>query len=1065
MPFMNNENNVTVDSSTWNSSQGLGFSVLQRHNKAIRQPGSDLARNHLGRDRISLAADIYRRYNRNSSSVIGGADFPHVNFFSQTSLQSHGRGRENLSQYKPLGMEPLHRMVNISSHSPHIGGKRGLTDIKIRRSSIDLAANQNSSMLIYPSKSSDQSSRAASNTTVLDRMPDSSHISEHAIIRGRAGVIGEKSSVDNSFIVMDTNTNKGHFPSLIQRVVDRQSRKGFILNPVFEGSIARFVPLQHDYAVRKTASMVVADSEFPAISTKAERSSEMIVRQQQISSAVDQSGDNRSQSFVQRAISRQNSVLSQNNYGFHDNNVFKGESARFAGNELWPGHTAHFAYPLVTVNRKFALSSGNRFEGLGIGRKIVGHAVGTLSQQGYAADFIPESAVTKNSPLEYNYADSKTAPMVDAVSGVSAISLKAEPSSEIIARQQQFPSEAVQSGNNRSRSSVQRAVSRQNSVLAQKDDNNVFRSEAVRFAGNELWSGLAPHFVSPLVTVNRKFSLTSGNRFEGLGIGRKIAGLTAGTLSQQGFASNFIPESAITRFAPLEHYFTDSKTTPRADTVSGVPVISPKAEPSSEIIARRERISSEAAQSGNNRSQSSVQRAVSRQNSVLSQNNYGYQDNNVFKGEPSRFAGNDLWTGHTTHFASPLAIVNRKFSLSSGNRFEGLGLGRKIAGRSEGTLSQQGSAADFIPASADMKLAPLEHYYPDSKTAPIADAVSVVPVISRKAEPLSENIGRQEQTLSEAAQSGNNRSQSSVQRAVDRQNSSLSQITAEPRIWHKVPELPITAIRNSESVYSPENTANSFELKPEIISAKREGVYQLNSSPLAYSQQHQHGNPAISSNNNTNGESGNPIHSNSISSLLMRSAIISPARTTHRIQASLSQQQPSIPSSIRRAVARKSDYMLRYNSTRPVETADLNVLTLSSRANLFSSGEESFMPGITRASPIEQGDSFYSDRGMDSATQLPLSQPYVVQRKTALSGDRAAAGDGSGYLQLQEVNNMVVPPPHTTLVQTGETAGPVTGKSDSNALSTDDVVDKVWRKLMRKLVSEQERMGGSNRWA
>ena len=262
-----------------------------------------------------------------------------------------------------------------------------------------------------------------------------------------------------------------------------------------------------------------------------------------------------------------------------------------------------------------------------------------------------------------------------------------------------------------------------------------------------------------------------------------------------------------------------------------------------------------------------------------------------------------------------------------------------------GTLSQQGFAADFIPASAVAKFAPLEHDYPDSKTAPMADAVSGVPVISPKAEPSSEVIARREQISSEAAQSGNNRSQSSVQRAVDRQNSSLSQITPEPRIWHKIPELPITAIRNSESVYSPGNTANSVELNPEIISAKQEDVYQLNSSPLTVSQEPQHGYPAISSNNNTNGESGNSIHSNSISSLLMRSAIISPARTTHRIQASLGQQQPSIQSPISRAIARKSDYTLHGNSTRPVQTADLNVLRLSSRGKFIFKRGSKFYAG------------------------------------------------------------------------------------------------------------------------
>ena len=308
--------------------------------------------------------------------------------------------------------------------------------------------------------------------------------------------------------------------------------------------------------------------------------------------------------------------------------------------------------------------------------------------------------------------------MADAVSGVPVISPKAEPSSEVIARREQISSEAAQAGNNRSQSSVQRAISRQNSVLSQNNygsqDNNVFKGEPARFGGNELWTGHTAHFASPLVTINRKFSLSSGNRFEGLGLGRKITDRTVGTLSQQGFAADFIPASAVAKFAPLEHDYPDSKTAPMADAVSGVPAISPKAEPSSEVIARREQISSEAAQSGNNRSQSSVQRAISRQNSVLSQNNYGSQDNNVFKGEPARFAGNELWTGHTPHFASPLVTVNRKISLSSGNRFEGLGLGRKITDRTVGTLSQQGFAADFIPASAVAKFAPLEHNYPDS---------------------------------------------------------------------------------------------------------------------------------------------------------------------------------------------------------------------------------------------------------------------------------------------------------------------------------------------------------------
>ena len=328
---MSNERKNTADFHPWDSVEGLGWSVSQQHKRVARQMGG-FERNHLGRDRISLATDIHRRYNRNSSSVFSGTDFPLVNFYSQTLLQSHDGGRESLSEYTPLGMDPLHRMVDISPHKPHIGIRRGLMDVNMRRSAISLAANENSSALIYPSKPSGQSS--------------------------------------------------------------------------IESAIAKFAPLEHDYPDSKTAPMADAVSGVPVISPKAEPSSEVIARREQISSEAAQPGNNRSQSSVQRAISRQNSVLSQNNYGSQDNNVFQGEPAQFGGNEHWTGHTAHFAAPLVTINRKFSLSSGNRFEGLGLGRKITDRTVGTLSQQGFAADFIPASAVAKFAPLEHNYPDS-----------------------------------------------------------------------------------------------------------------------------------------------------------------------------------------------------------------------------------------------------------------------------------------------------------------------------------------------------------------------------------------------------------------------------------------------------------------------------------------------------------------------------------------------------------------------------------------------------------------------------------------------------------------------------------
>jgi hypothetical protein len=433
-------------------------------------------------------------------------------------------------------------------------------------------------------------------------------------------------------------------------------------------------------------------------------------------------------------------------------------------------------------------------------------------------------------------------------------------------------------------------------------------------------------------------------------------------------------------------------------------------------------------------SNSSVQQAISRFNDTLPIKNNEIRSPNVLVSEQIKLHRNLLSAEQDSKFAPQ---VQRKISLPS---------------------SKSGGIA---PESPIVRSAPPKHDFTMNNTNVLAgDSDSGLLASDYISSSISQMIVHPEQILRNNSHQEKRDSHSSVQRAVDRQNGSLSQITPEPKIWNQMPELPTTATGNIESVYKPLYADNSGELGPKRISAKQEGAYQLNTSPLAYSQGHQNGYPAISS-NNRNGESGNSVHSNNISSLLMRSTIMSPTRTTYRIQPSLGQQQSLLQSPIRRAIARNSDHTLVGKSTRPVETTNLNVLTLSPRANLFSGGEESFISRTTWTSPIEQGDSFYSNRAVD----LPLSQPYMVQRKAALSGDHAVTGDSSGYLQRQEINHMGTSFPQATLVQAGETAGSTSGKSDSNALSTDDIVDKVWRKLMRKLVSEQERMGGSNRWA
>ncbi|MDD5320655.1 MAG: hypothetical protein PHD43_08620 [Methylococcales bacterium] len=1022
---MSNERKNTADLHPWDSVEGLGRSVSQQHKRAARHMGGYIEQSHLGRNRGSLAADLYRRYHRNSLSFFSGADFPLVNAFAHTSLQSDSRGRESLPPFSSLGLDPLHRMVNVSPHRLHIGGKHGLMDIKLRRSATGLTANQNSSMLIYPSKPSAQSSTVTSNATSLSLMPHSSsmlaHTSEQAIIHRKTGVITEKSSLENSLPAMDTHPSGGHFSYLAQRVVDRQSQRDFILNPAFETPVARFALLEHYNADSKTPPKADAVSGVPAISLKAEPSSEIIAREQQISSAAAQSGNNRSQSSVQRAISRHTGLLCQTHYEPRDNNVFKGEPSRFAGNELWTGNTLYFASPFVTVNRKFSLPSGNRFVGLGLGRKIAGRIVGTLSQPGYAADFIPPSAITKLALLEHYNADSKTAPRADAVSGVPAISLKAEPSSEIIAREQQISSAAAQSGNNRSQSSVQRAISRHTGLLCQTHyeprDNNIFKGEPSRFAGNELWTDDHTHyFASPFVTVNRKFSLSSGSRFEGFGLGRKIAGLTEGTLSQPGYTADFIPASAITKLALLEHYNADSKTAPRADAVSGVPVISRKAEPSFNNIGRQEQTSSEFTQSSKNRAPSSMQRAISRHTGVLSQQHNESRDNHVFKGGPARFVSNELWTDdHTHYFASPFVTVNRKFSLSSGSRFEGFGLGRKIAGLTEGTLSQPGYAADFIPASTVKKFAPLKYYNADSKTVPRADAVSGVPIISAKAEPSSGIIARQQQILSGAVPAGTNRAQSSVQQAVEKQHSGAVDRSFQPGMLDMRLDLK-TALRSIEPGSRHHDSMRGY----------------ANIAPI----------------------SGESTYFYAVDPLLRGSGISSPIKVKPLVQMLLSRQ-------FKDTVSKKDSDDQRDLTVRRAESGDFS----RTRANSFSTDAGNLTSGTVRPAAIEHREFFYREQAIDSAMRLPLAPHSSVQRKVSVSGEHPVAGEIPADLQRQDISNSSLLTSPAASTQKAEAAGAEMGKSDSDSVSSDDIADKVWRKLMRKLASEQERMGGSSRWA
>ncbi|WP_292986909.1 hypothetical protein [Nitrosomonas sp.] len=819
---MNNEKNNTTGSRPWNGSQSLGFSVLQRHKKVLRQQDSDLVANHLGRDRISLAADIniYRRYNRSNSSAICRADFPLFNFFSQASLQSLGSSRKFSSQNTPLRMNAIHRLVDAPPHNkPHIGMKRGLAGVNIPCAAISLAANENSSVLISPSKSSDQSFIVAPNSAMLKRVPNSSymqaHISKPVIVRRRTGGgKGRKSSHGKSFLIAkNSNTNKGNLPGLVQRVVGRQSQKRAILSSVSGNSGDRFTLLDHNYVDDKMASMADSDFELAAINAKAEPSSGLNTRQQQISTEAGRSGSNRLQNPVQRAIVRQDSGLAQKHYESRDNNIYKGKAAAFSRSAPGAKHTSHFA-----------------------------------------------------SPLEHSYHGRKTVSVAVSDSGLSAINAKAELSSEMNTRQQQISTEADRPGSNRLQSLLQRAIVRQDSGLAQKHyefrDNNIYKGKTAAFSRNAPGAKHISHFVSPLVTVSRKFALSSDSKFEGLGTGRKIAEDMAGVSSEQGPVGGLKPVSAIAKFFPPDdHNYVDDKMVSVADSDSGLSAISTKAEPSSGLNVRQQQILTEVGRLENNLSQSSMQRAVARQNNIPA--------------DRPRPAQSGMW---------------------------------------------------------DMRL--------NLKTA------------LRKIEP-----------------------------------------------GYKLDD----SVRRSANIVSRYGENTRFDI---------------------------------------------------VDPLLTRSVASSSKKINPLFQVSLGRQ-------LQDTVSRKNSHGhgQRDITTRHVEASEFSPV----RAISFVTVAGNLTPGtIQQPSSNELSESA---QAINSAMRLPLAQPIGIQRKSAVSVEQRAAGvDMPGYMQRVASNDNAVAE-LAAPIQAAETASTQTDRSKSNSSSTDDIVDKVWRKLMRKLVSEQEKMGGSSRWA
>ena len=199
---------------------------------------------------------------------------------------------------------------------------------------------------------------------------------------------------------------------------------------------------------------------------------------------------------------------------------------------------------------------------------------------------------------------------------------------------------------------------------------------------------------------------------------------------------------------------------------------------------------------------------------------------------------------------------------------------------------------------------------------------------------------------------------------------------------------------------------------------------------------------------------GENTRSNFVDPLLMRSRISSPVNVKPLVKMLLGRQ-------LQDTVSRKDRQGQRDLTVRHVEADDFS----PARANSFSTVTGNLTPGTIQPAAKNHSEFFYGERAIDSAMRLPLALHSGVQRKTAVSGEHPAVGDVSSYLQRQDVTKGSSETALATSAQKVEVASSRASKSGSNTLSPDDIVDKVWRKLMRKLVTEQERMGGSNRWA
>lgn len=139
-------------------------------------------------------------------------------------------------------------------------------------------------------------------------------------------------------------------------------------------------------------------------------------------------------------------------------------------------------------------------------------------------------------------------------------------------------------------------------------------------------------------------------------------------------------------------------------------------------------------------------------------------------------------------------------------------------------------------------------------------------------------------------------------------------------------------------------------------------------------------------------------------------------------------------------------------------------LPLSTGANLYSKVGKYLSSGVLQRTFAEGRKSLQPQRHVSDMNRLPLAQHFSVQRVETETIKENFHDHNPTYIQ-REGGAPAHPGTSMTVSTPSLQNNSQTTNAEQNHLSQDDLVDKVWRKIMRKMASEQERMGGCGRWA